>query len=461
MTVTETSPTASETGNRWLEGNFGPVPYEVTAYNLPVTGSIPAELAGRYLRSGPNPIAPNPSTHHWFIGDGMLHGVDLHGGEALWYRNRWVVSPAVADVQHRAPVPAPTGQLLAGSGNTNVIHHAGRIFAINELSCPYEVTPELDTVAQVDFGGPMPAGMTAHPKFDPVTGEMHVMAYSFVEPFLRYHVISADGRLIRTEEIAVGGPVMVHDMGLTETRAVVLDLPVVFDIDIVAAGGGLPYRWDPDYTPRVGLMPRDGTGADTQWVEIDPCYVYHPLNAYDDGDRVVMDVVRHPKMFATDTRGPNDGPPTLDRWIIDPVAGTFSSTRVDDRSQEFPRADERLATRPHRFGYTVSANLSDFGGTTDARSGVIKYDFDSGTSESLDLGAGRVAGEFVFVPASESAGEDEGWLLGYVYDRAADRSELMILDAHDLATGPLARVHLPVRVPAGFHGNWIPDRALA
>jgi carotenoid cleavage oxygenase len=464
MTTTET-PGAAATGDaatarRFLEGNFAPVPTESTAYGLEVTGTLPPGLTGRYVRTGPNPIAADPENHHWFIGDGMVHGVRLEAGEARWYRNRWVQAPPVSEWSHRSPVPAVDGGLFPGSGNTNVIHHAGMLLAINELSCPYELSPELDTLRQVDFGGPLPAGMTAHPKFDPATGEMHVMAYSFVEPYLRYHVIDAAGQLVRTEELALGGPVMVHDMALTETTVVVLDLPVVFDLDAAMAGRRLPYRWDPEYTPRVGLMPRAGTAADTTWIEVEPCYVFHPLNAYDDGGRVVVDVVRHPTMFRDDPFGPNDGSPTLQRWTLDPGSGKALVEEVDSRPQEFPRADERLATRRHRFGYTTHARLADFDGRSGASSGVLKVDYDTGTVTAHELGAGRVAGEFVFVPAADDAGEDEGWLLGYVYDRATDRSELVVLDATDVAADPVARVHLPVRVPAGFHGNWIPDRAL-
>ena len=462
MTITDPArSTAADPapGSRWLEGNFGPVGVETTAYDLEVTGAIPPALAGRYVRSGPNPVGADPANHHWFLGDGMVHGVELRDGRANWYRNRWVVSPEQAARAGRPPVEMVPDQLFGGSGNTNVIHHAGRMFAINELSCPYELTPELETVRQWDFGGPLPAGTTAHPKFDPDTGDMHVMAYSFVEPYLRYHVISAAGAVTHTEEVAVGGPVMVHDMGLTQRWAIALDLPVVFSMDLAASGRRLPYAWDPDYTPRLGFVPRDGSGA-TRWVEVDPCYVFHPLNAYDDGSTVVIDLVRHPKMFASELTGPNEGVPTMERWVIDPEAGTWSATTLDDRPQEFPRADERLASRRHRFGYAVHTALTDMGGTTDAATGVLKYDVERGTVEEHSMGSGRVVGEVVFVPAADDAGEDDGWLVGYVYDRATDRSELVILDAHDIGADPVARVHLPTRVPAGFHGNWIPDRAL-
>jgi carotenoid cleavage oxygenase len=456
MTVTE---------NRYLQGNFRPVPDEIVATDLEVVGTLPPALAGRYLRTGPNPIGErDPESYHWFIGDGMVHGVELRDGQANWYRNRWVRSPEVAAAQGLAEVSRPaTGGVFPGSGNTNVMHHAGGIWAINELSLPYELTPELDTVRQWDFGGPLPAGTTAHPKFDPATGEMHFVAYNFVEPYLWYHVVDATGQLMRSEPVEMGGPVMVHDMGLTASQVVLFDLPVVFNLEKAMGGAPFPYEWDDDYTPRVGLLPRNGSGADTTWVEVDPCYVFHPLNAFDaDDGTVVVDLVKHPSIFRTVKNGPDEGGPVFERWVIDPAEGKVSTELFDDHAQEFPRADERLAGRQHRFGYATGASLNDFGGVTDDHTFVLKHDVMAGTTTEHDLGAGRVGGEFVFVPADEAtAGEDEGWLMGYVYDRSTDTSDLVVLDAHDFGPDPVAVVKLPRRVPAGFHGNWIPDHSIS
>lgn len=450
--------------NRYLEAGFAPVADEVTATDLRVTGTLPPELVGRYVRTGPNPIAADPSNHHWFVGEGMVHGVSVAGGRAGWYRNRWVRGPEVSRQLGEDPVPLVDGGWHAGDGNTNVVHHAGMLLALEEGSCPYALDAELATLRQVDFGGPLPAGTNAHPKFDPVTGELHVMAYSWAPPFLRYHVVDPGGRLVHTEEAVVGGPVMVHDMALTERWALALDLPVVFDMELAAAGRPLPYRWDPDHPARVGLVPRAGAAAGsaptTVWVDVDPCYVFHPLNAYDDGDTVVVDVVRHPSMFAVDRDGPDDGPSRLERWVLDSRTGRSTATVVDDAPQEFPRADERLAGRRHRYGWTAGTTIGQLGATasTDEANAVFKHDLVAGTTRRRDLGAGRVGGEFVFVPSTAASGEDEGWLLGYVNDLPSGTAELVVLDATDLSD--VARVHLPRRIPAGFHGNWIPDAAV-
>lgn len=448
----------------FLEGNFAPVAEEVTAFDLEVTGAVPPALEGRYVRTGPNPLNADPSNHHWFTGDGMVHGVRLSGGRAEWYRNRYVRSPQVSEALGEAPVSLAEGGLLPGFGNTNIVHHGGTMLALMELSLPYEIGPELDTVGTTNFGGELPAGINAHPKFDPDTNDLHVMAYSFVPPFLRYHVVGADGVLRRTTELELGGPVMVHDMAMSDTRVVAFDLPVVFNLEAAMAGKALPYRWDPDYTPRIGVLPRAGTAADTTWIEVEPCYVYHPLNAYDDGDRLIMDLVVHPRAFDDPEHGdPSQGEPTLQRWTVDVAAGRVRTEVIDDRGQEFPRADERLAGRRHRYGYSLgSPSFASLGGLDpDGSTAVLKHDLVAGVTTSHDLGRDRVGSEFVFVPAAEDAGEDEGWLLGYVFDKPSGRSELLILDASDLAADPVARVHLPVRVPQGFHGNWVPDRALS
>jgi carotenoid cleavage dioxygenase len=454
--------TATDT-YRFLEGNFAPVTEEVTLTDLPVDGSIPAALQGRYLRNGPNPVGADPAHHHWFVGDGMLHGIRLRDGRAEWYRNRWVRTPSISERLDEPPVPVDLTALGAGPANTNVVHHAGSIWALCELFEPFELSPDLDTVRSSNFGG-LPAGMTAHPKFDPDTGDLHVMAYNFEAPYLRYHVIDPSGRITRADEVAVAGPVMVHDMGLTERYAIAFDLPVVFSMEAAIAGNTLPYLWDREYTPRVGLVPRAGAAADTIWVDLDEaCFVYHPLNAYDDGDSVVIDLVVHPRAFDDPVHGdPAQGTPSLQRWTIGTADRSFRREIIDDRGQEFPRADERLATKRHRYGYAVGADLDAMGaGTTDEGTSLFKHDVVAGTSTVHEFGAGRVPSEFVFVPASDGAGEDEGWLVGYVSDHTTGTAAFEVLDATDLSAAPVARVDIPVRIPVGFHGNWIPDRALA
>jgi carotenoid cleavage dioxygenase len=440
--------------NPYLLGNYGPVHEEVTATDLPVTGELPIELQGRYLRNGPNPVtAPEPSTYHWFTGDGMVHGLRLRDGKAEWYRNRWVRSAAVATALGEPVRPGPVHAGMDFSANTNVIGHAGRTFAIVEAgSRPYELTEALETIGPTDFGGTLTGGYTAHPKRDPDSGELHAISYFWGwGNKVQYTITGIDGRVRKAVDVEVGGAVSVHDMSLTERYAVIYDLPVVFDLDAASSGANFPYRWDPEYHARVGLLPREGSADDVMWFDVEPCYVFHPLNAYDDGDHVVLDVVRHRRMFATEFLGPNEGGTTLDRWTLDIPAGKLLEERVDDHSQELPRVDERVVGRRHRFGYAllIPDNESE-------PAGIIKHDLDAGTSE-VRAPAGQHAGEAVFVPRTGPAAEDDGWVLSLVYDTRRDASDLVVLNARDFTGEPQAVVHLPQRVPYGFHGNWVPD----
>jgi len=452
--------------NRYLQDNFAPVRDEVTALDLEVVGHVPEHLDGRYVRNGPNPAGGPGEQYHWFLGQGMVHGVRLRDGGAEWYRNRWV-RPAAED---HGP-------------NTNVVEHAGRTLAIVESGpTPYELTFDLETVGRCDFGGTLDLGgsqgYSAHPHEDPETGELHAVSYNWVRgTTVDYTVIGTDGTVRHHAEIETSGMPMIHDCAITPSYVVVYDLPVTFDMGMVTAGqprltshspewivdavargetvmdptSPLPYSWDPDYPARIGLAPRSG-GGPVRWFDIDPCYVFHTLNAYETGSpesaEVVIDAVRHPRMFATDYTGPNEGVASLVRFTLDLTSGKAREHRYDEYPQEFPRYDARLTGRRHRYGYTVGMVGPGFGDE------VLKHDVVSGRSMSRRLGPGREAGEFCFVPHPSSEVEDDGVLMGYVFDPAAGRSELRLLDAGTLED--VASVRLPGRVPTGFHGNWLP-----
>jgi carotenoid cleavage dioxygenase len=439
--------------NPYLSGNFAPVEQELTSLDLRVTGTIPRELRGRLLRIGPNPVEPpDPAKYHWFTGNGMVHGLRLCDGRAEWYRNRYVRDDQVTAAKGWPRTPGPRHGMGEGVANTNVIGHAGRTWAIVEAGgLPVELTDELETVAYSNFGGTLPGSFTAHPKRDPDTGELHAVVYYWAWDYVQYVVVGVDGRVRKTVEIPVPGKPMVHDCAITEHYVVVFDMPVVFDVQ-AAMKGLFPYVWSPDYGARVGLLPREGDASQVRWFEVPLCYVFHPLNAYEAADgQVVLDVVRHPKMFATDTLGPNEGGPTLDRWILDPASGKVREDRLDERGQEFPRHDERRIGKPIRYGYTAAL------GDRLALGGIYKHDVVGRRSETHEEGKGRFFLEPVFVPRAPDADEDDGYILAYVYDAPSNRSDVVVLAAQDFTGPPLATIHLPQRVPFGFHGNWVPD----
>lgn len=439
-----------------LSGNFAPVAEELTAYDLPVTGSIPPELTGWYLRNGPNP--QDAASPHWFFGAGMVHGVRLEGGRATSYRNRWV---RTSTFTHGARIYDDQGNLdlTAGPANTHIVRHAGRTLALVEASFPYEIDcrpgHELETVGPHDFGGRLDTPMTAHPKTCPTTGELHFFGYGgLTAPYLTYHRADASGELVVSRPVDVPAHTMMHDFHLTASHVVFMDLPVVFNLqEAMRPGGGMPYQWDPAYGARLGVLRRDDPYGAVRWFPIDPCYVFHGLNAYDegDGDRIVLHVTRYPHHYAPDLA---HRPATLWRWTLDLVAGTVAEEQIDDRPCEFPRVDDRLAGRPARFGHVTTAEGLGRGPVAGA---LVRYDLRTGGVTSHEFAPGRTPGEAAFAPADDLAA-GPGWLLTYVYDAGTGTSDLVILDAEHLAAPPVATIHLPQRVPYGFHGNWLPDQ---
>ena len=438
----------------FLSGVHRPMEQELTLTDLPVTGMIPSALDGRYLRIGPNPIAPDPASYHWFIGDGMVHGLRLQGGRALWYRNRWIRSESVAAELGEQPAPGPRHGGF-DTVNTNVVDVAGRTFALVEAgSYPVELSDDLSEQAYNPFDGSLSGSFTAHPHRDPLTGELHAICYEGRDPAMIRHVaIDASGKVVRETPIPVRHGPSIHDCGLTSRYVVILDLPVTFSLKTVISGHGFPYRWNPQHQARVGLLPRAGAAEDIIWCDVDPAYVFHVANAYDmDDGRVALDVCAFDTMFDESHAGPDARSRGLERWTVDPEARSVSVRTLDPEPQEFPRCDERRFGLPYRYAYSVA--LPDGEAHFQAKA-LYRHDLQTGERQVRTFGEGRHPGEFVFVPAAADSAESEGWLVGLVIDAGAQTTDLVILDAQDFTGAPVASVHLPHRVPPGFHGNWI------
>jgi carotenoid cleavage dioxygenase len=446
------TPVASAAEPAYLRGNFAPMSREVTAHDLRVRGRIPQDLDGRLLRIGPSPIGPrDPAGYHWFTGTGLVHGLRLRGGRAQWYRSRFTRSADAAEALGKPPLGGPgDGQLPV---NTHVTLIGGRVHALVEAGAlPIELDSNLESIARSDFGGTLEGGFTAHPKRDPLTGELVALTYEPGRPTLRYVVVDAAGRAQTRADIPAPHGPMVHDVAFTRNSIVVLDLPVTFqpqrDPDHV-----FPYFWNDRQAPRVGLLPRNGDLGGLVWFDAPDCYVFHVVNAYEsDGGEVVVDVIRHPRMFERDRQGPNEGTPVLARWTLDRVRGKVVERILDDHGVEFPRIDDRLGGQDYRFAYT-----SHWWGDQVSSGPAYKHDVRSGLTEVHDLGPGHAFLEPVFVPREGATGEDDGYVMSYVFNAARNASDVVILSAQEFVAPPLAIVELPVRVPFGFHGDWIPE----
>jgi carotenoid cleavage dioxygenase len=435
-----------------MQGNFAPVTEEVTAVDLPVEGAIPPELRGLYVRNGANPR--RGQSGHWFLGDGMVHGVSLRDGKAEWYRNRWVRTPIF---EGKPRTPMSPFDLRYSLANTSVIAHSNRIMALVENALPMELTRDLNTAGFNDFGGRLKTPCTAHPKICPATGELHFFGYRVLPPFMTYHVADASGALLRSIEIPVKGATMVHDFALTSAHVIFMDLPVVFDLATAIAGGSMPFCWSDSYGARLGILPRGAGIERLRWVEVDPCYVYHVANAFETADgAIVLDVARYDEHWrgGPDAHTHSFDTASLTRWTIAPGSAKAQEQQLDERTIEYPRVDDRRTGQAHGIVYALAtAGTLASGVFTE----LLQYDLKSGRVLSNDFGGTGVPSEFAMAPAGPDAGEDEGWLLGFVYDRARDASDLFIFDAQRIDRDPVAKIALPKRVPQGFHGSWIAD----
>ncbi|MFZ3474874.1 carotenoid oxygenase family protein [Streptomyces sp. 4.24] len=268
----------------YLIGHYAPAVDEVTATDLTVEGSLPPELTGRLLRNGHNP-KPGVTPTHWFKGSGMVHGIRLREGRAEWYRNRWVRTPALDG----APYMTENGpDLTASTAGTHVIEHAGRLLALSEANLPFELTRDLDTVGAHDFDGKLRGAMTAHPKTDPATGELHFFGSSPFPPHLTYHVSDAGGKLTHSADVPGATASLKHDFALTRRHVVFVEGTVTFD---PTEHSGIPYGWNDAQPARIGVMPRGPQGAGRiRWFSIAPGSMLHAANAYEDArGRIVLE----------------------------------------------------------------------------------------------------------------------------------------------------------------------------
>ena len=452
-----------------LNGNYAPIRMECDIDDVIVRGELPDDLDITYYRNGPDPQFPPRGDHHWFAGDGMLHMFRVQNGRVR-YRNRWVRTGKwqVERREGRSLVnplnpmendPAAQAMVDDGIANTNIVWHGGRLLALEEGHAPFEIHPDtLDSVGAWRFDDRLEGPMTAHPKMDPKTGEMLFFGYMASGMFsneVSYQTVDASGTLTRSERIKAPFASMMHDFIVTDEHVVFPVFPITAS-PTRAMRGEPVFAWEPDKGTHLAVMRRDGSVADVRWFETDPCFVYHPMNAYTDGNRIVAHVMQ----FDEVPLFPNvDGTPTapararLTEWVIDLADNANSVQRcaLDDTPGEFPRLDDRFAGSAYRHGYYAAMSTASDDLTLNA---VVRHDFGSGRHARYALPDGDTAGEPVFVPKSKDAAEGEGYLLSIVHRGHENRSDLAFFDAENLADGPVACAELPHRVPYGFHGNW-------
>ncbi len=456
----------------YLTGRFAPVTEEIEVDQLEVEGTLPEGLVGAYLRNGPNLMYPSLGSYTFPMeGDGMVHGIWFDGEGGARYKNRWVrtkgmaaeiaaghdvfgglMTPAFVDPDLLGPDPDP-GWPFKLDPFINVVHHAGRLLALSEALPAYQITPELETVGLFDFGGKMTT-LTAHPRIDPVTGDMVVFGYDIEAPFLRWAVVGADGEITQGPHVVDGvdDGYMIHDCTITERYLVLVLAPVVFDLDAMAKGGNV-LAWRPELGTRIVCIPRDG--GPPKWMHTDPFFVWHYGNAYDDGDDVVLDFPWWNGFSLTPDPARRGG---FTRARLGPDSGKVELTHLDVVPGEFARIDDRRTGRAHRY-VTMSRKTGRPGLLNGEFDRLTRYDM--ATGESLHIDSDLVFGEVVHAPragsvAAEGDAELDGWYVAFATDHDATRSWFVIWDAASFPSEPVARVRMPQRVPNGLHGNWMP-----
>ncbi len=467
-------------------GAWRPNQREWDADDLEVDGEIPEDLAGVYLRNTENPVHPSIGRYHPFDGDGMVHAISFEAGRAT-YRNRFVrtdgfvAEQAAAQALWTGMLGRPDqslrddgwgarGRMKDASSTDVVVHNGKALTSFWQCGDIYELDPRsLETTGKAGWvpGFPSPTGVSAHTKVDERTGELLVFGYGKEAPYLHYGVVDAGGCLTTSIDIALPGPRLPHDMAFTEHYAILNDLPLFWDEDLLAQGVHLP-KFHPDLPSRFAVVRRDGTAADIRWFEADPTYVLHWINAYEDGDEIVLDgffqhdpspakregsdahmasVYRYLDLHQLQTR-PH-------RWRFDLSTGRTREESLSDRVMEFGMINTAVAGRRHRYSYNVTGEPGWF-----LFDGIVKHDLETGSEERYAFGPGVFGSETPFAPRLGSTAEDDGYLVTFTTDMPRDCSECLVFDAQRIGDGPVARIRLPERISSGTHACWAPATAL-
>ncbi|GAA2975092.1 carotenoid oxygenase family protein [Streptomyces enissocaesilis] len=442
----------------FLQGAFAPVHHESTAHHLPHTGHLPPQLDGLFTQIGPTPLRPPRHTaidrYPWFTQDGLVCGVRIENGRARWYRNRWIRSRRASRALGEKRPPGPR-HFPIDTVHTNLVAHNGLLLALVETGClPARLNSHLDTVEYTDLAGRLPRGFSAHPKLDPATGDLHVVAYSPLRTWAEYLVLAPDSTVLHTTRIPLGGRPMLHDIALAPHHVLFFDAPVRFTYT-AAVRGAFPYRWHEAHQTRIGVLPRPGTPGGLRWFDVPSGFVFHTVSAHEPTPTTIeLTAIRYDRLFDGTTEDPLTGQGNLWVWTLDLTTGHVRESQLAERPHELPRSDPRRLGQAPRYYYAVTAD-SRHALDTHQPDALLKHDFGTGTLQLRKLPYGSTAAEAVFVPADGSTAEDNGWLLYFEHHETSATSTLVCLNAQDMAGDPVAVIDLPARVPLGCHSSWI------
>ncbi len=469
--------TLSPSEHPYLRGPWTPQHEEIDATDLEVIGEIPTDLDGIYVRNTENPVHDAIGTYHPFDGDGMVHTMSFRDGTAT-YRNRFVRTQGFLEeaIAGRSLWTGITGNpaksdregwgargRMKDGASTDVVVHCGEILATHYMCGEgHRLDPDtLETLGTATWAPP--SGVSAHPKVDLATGELMFFNYGKEPPYMEYGVVGRDGKLKHLIPVELPGARLPHDMAFTEHFSILIDLPFFWRADLLAAGFHVP-AFHEDVPTRFAIVPRHGSPNEIRWFEAAPTYVLHWMNAWEEGDEIVLDgyFQENPDPDPLDLPGidPKLGKlmatidehsfrPKLHRWRFNLRTGKTTEERLDDRILEFGSFNQRLAGKRSRYLYSTTTEPGWF-----LFNGIVKHDLETGDSTSLYFGDGRYGSEAPMAPRLGATSEDDGYLVSFITDVNVGRSECVVIDARDVAAGPVCRILLPHQISSGTHATW-------
>lgn len=473
----DTQPWIYQLDNPYLHGVYAPTRRELEADELEVIGELPDDLCGAYFRNGPNPAHEPANKYHPFDGDGMVHAVYFRDGKAS-YRNRYIQTAALAReaLAGEAIWPGVMGPFdfsladfpIKDTSNTDIMLYNGALLSTwYNAGHPYNLDPlNLATLQNFSLKGRESRRLSAHAKIDHQNGELLFFDYGDDAPYLSYGVASATGKLLHEVPIELSGPRLPHDMGFTRNYAILHDLPLFQDPEVLQRHGYRVLTFHRDLPARFGVLPRRGESSDVRWFDCEPCYILHVSNCWEEGEWLVMDGCRSINPIQTAVDGEGELAHMLAymrleanayRWRFNLRTGEVREGDIDKLNTEFNKTNPLYHGVKSRYAYHQRIPLLTEGGHTLRFTGLVKYDNDSGLAQQWDYGENVYGSEAPFAPragATASSVEDDGYVITLVTDANNWQSECLVFDAKDVPQGPIARVRLPHRVPAGFHASW-------